>query len=475
MSKITIDELRRAIETDEITTVVCAMPDLCGRMVGKRLTGRTFLETALGAEGLHGSLYLFTVSMEMWPQPGYEVTTFDTGLNDCLFLPDLDAIRITPWLERTAMVICDPCYEGTDTPLEVGPRNILKREIAKAARHGITAKFASELEFFLFQDSYEAAWDKGYRELDPTSRYNADYHILQSTKLEPIVRQIRDGMEAAGIEIEFSKTEWGLGQQEINLKYADTLEMADRHMLYKHGVKEIAALNGMSASFMAKLWKDEIGSSCHLHTSLWDTAGKTALCWDESRPGHISERFGHFLGGLLGTARELTALYAPNVNSYKRFEPLSMARSRLRWATTTGAAASACAASTGRSGSKIEFPAPTSIPIWGLPRRWPPAPTVWRTNCPCPKSIGATLMTTRPCPRWRRPSTRRLPSSTKARSPRRCWAMWRTGICLISRGSSRPRSTTRSSPTGSATAISSGSKAVKPAAALMKPLPKSMG
>ena len=224
--------------------------------------------------------------MEMWPQPGYEVTTFDTGLNDCLFLPDLDAIRITPWLERTAMVICDPCYEGTDTPLEVGPRNILKREIAKAARHGITAKFASELEFFLFQDSYEAAWDKGYRELDPTSRYNADYHILQSTKLEPIVRQIRDGMEAAGIEIEFSKTEWGLGQQEINLKYADTLEMADRHMLYKHGVKEIAALNGMSASFMAKLWKDEIGSSCHLHTSLWDTAGKTALCWDESRPGH---------------------------------------------------------------------------------------------------------------------------------------------------------------------------------------------
>lgn len=325
MSKITIDELRRAIETDEITTVVCAMPDLCGRMVGKRLTERTFLETALGAEGLHGSLYLFTLSMEMWPQPGYEVTTFDTGLNDCLFLPDLDAIRITPWLERTAMVICDPCYEGTDTPLEVGPRNILKREIAKAARHGITAKFASELEFFLFQDSYEAAWDKGYRELDPTSRYNADYHILQSTKLEPIVRQIRDGMEAAGIEIEFSKTEWGLGQQEINLKYADTLEMADRHMLYKHGVKEIAALNGMSASFMAKLWKDEIGSSCHLHTSLWDTAGKTALCWDESRPGHISERFGHFLGGLLGTARELTALYAPNVNSYKRFEPLSMA------------------------------------------------------------------------------------------------------------------------------------------------------
>ncbi len=274
MSKITIDELRRAIESNEITTVVCAATDLWGRLVGKRLTGKTFLETAIDSEGLHGSLYLFTVSMEMWPQPGYEVTSFDTGLNDFQFVPDLDTIRVTPWVERTAIVICDPCYEGTDKPLEMAPRNILKREIAKAAKHGITTKFASELEFFLFQDSYEEAWDKGYRDLNPTSKFNADYHILQSTKIEPIIQQIRDGM---------------------------------------------------SASFMAKLWKEEIGSSCHLHASLWDETGKKALCWDESRPGHISEQFGHFMGGLLGTARELTWLYAPTANSYKRFEPLSFA------------------------------------------------------------------------------------------------------------------------------------------------------
>lgn len=325
MSKITVDALRRAIETDEITTVVCAATDLWGRLVGKRLTGKTFLDTAIGSEGLHGSLYLFTVSMEMWPQPGYDVTSFDTGLNDFLFLPDLDAMWVTPWIERTAVVICDPCYEGTDKPLEMAPRNILKRQIAKAAKLGIAAKFASELEFFLFRDSYEEAWDKGYRDLNPTSRYNADYHILQSTKIEPVIQQIRDGMDAAGIEIEFSKVEWGLGQQEINLKYADTLEMADRHTLYKHGVKEIAALNGMSASFMAKLWKEEIGSSCHLHASLWDAAGRKPLCWDANRPGNISELFGHFMGGLLGTARELTWLYAPTVNSYKRFEPLSFA------------------------------------------------------------------------------------------------------------------------------------------------------
>ncbi len=325
MAKLTIDDLKRCIESGEVTTVVCALPDIWGRLMGKRLTGKTFLETALGQEGLHGSLYIFVVSMEMWPQPGYELTSFDTGLHDCAYVPDLDAIRLMPWLDRTAMVICDPCYEGTEKPIEMAPRNILKREIENAAKLGITAKFASELEFFLFNDSYEEAWDKGYRDMNPTSRYPADYHILQSTKLEPVIQQIRDGMSAAGIEIEFSKVEWGLGQQEINLKYADTLEMADRHMLYKHGVKEIAALNGMSASFMPKIWKEEIGSSCHFHTSLWDSEGKTPQCWDDSRPDHIAETFGQFLGGLLTTAREFTWMYAPTVNSYKRFEPLSFA------------------------------------------------------------------------------------------------------------------------------------------------------
>ncbi|MCZ6721527.1 MAG: glutamine synthetase family protein [Alphaproteobacteria bacterium] len=329
MANIDLETLKASIEKGEIKTVVCAVPDIWGRLVGKRLRGKSFLETALGEEGLHGCLYIFCVNMDMWPQPGYELTSWEKGYNDCIFAPDLSTLRVIPWLNRTAMVICDALDEETREPIPMAPRNILKRQLAAMKQKGYSAKFASELEFFLFQNTYEEAWEKRYRELTPAARYSADYHILQTTKLEPIVEQIREEMTAADIEIEYSKGEGGLGQQEINLKYAEALEMADRHVLYKNGVKEIAHQHGLSASFMAKITKEDLGSSCHLHTSLWDVDGKKSLCWDEKRPGHMSEPFGHFVGGLLAAARELTWMYAPNVNSYKRFESDSFAPVRI--------------------------------------------------------------------------------------------------------------------------------------------------
>lgn len=319
MATIERDRLEQLIKSGEIDTVVCAMPDLWGRLVGKRVTGQTFLKTALGEEGLHGSLYVFVVDMDMDPRPGYALTDWDQGFQDCRFVPDLATLRLVPWVEKTAMVLCDPYYEGSDKPLEIAPRHILKRQIEAAKALGLTIKCASELEFFTYFNSYDEAWRARYRDLHPTSNYRGDYHVFHSTKDEPFIGQMRRHMNDFGIEVEFSKTEWGLGQQEINLRYADALEMADRHMLYKNGVKEIAAQIGMAATFMAKIDIAEIGSSCHLHTSLWDEAGKQSLTWSDDAPGHISERFGHFLGGMLGATREFIWFFAPNVNSYKRF------------------------------------------------------------------------------------------------------------------------------------------------------------
>lgn len=325
MAILELDRLERLIAEGEVDTVVCAMPDIWGRLLGKRLTGETFLKTALGKEGLHGSLYVFVVDMDMDPRPGYALTDWDDGFYDCRYEPDLSTLRLVPWLERTAMVICDPLHESTGEPVSVAPRNILKRQAEAAKKAGLTIKCASELEFYTFRDSFDEAWKKRYRDLDPTSNYRADYHIFHSTKDEGFVGRMRRQLDEFGLGMEFSKTEWGLGQQEINLRYGDALDMADRHILYKSAVKEIAAQMGMSVSFMAKLDIQEIGSSCHVHTSIWDAAGTKALGWDESNPGHMSAPFGQFLAGMMAHAHELTWCSAPTVNSYKRYLPDSFA------------------------------------------------------------------------------------------------------------------------------------------------------
>jgi glutamine synthetase len=312
-----------------IDTVLCALPDQWGRLVGKRVTRRMFLEHVVQGEGLHASLYLFTVDLDMEPLPGFAVTNWNLGFHDFRMVPDLDTLRPVPWLDATAIVLCDAVHDLTGEPVEVSPRRILRRQVERAAARRLSFKFGSELELFFFRDSYEEAWDRGYRGLTPLSKYRSDYHIFQTTKDEWLIRQIRQGMEEAGIPVEFSKGEWGLGQNEINLEYADALEMADRHVLYKNGVKEIAALNGVSATFMPKWAAEEVGSSFHVHASVWSDDGARPLSWDERAVDHVSGVFGSVVAGSLATARELMWMMAPYLNSYRRFAGGSFAPTRL--------------------------------------------------------------------------------------------------------------------------------------------------
>jgi glutamine synthetase len=313
------------IEEGGVDTVLCVFPDLQGRFMGKRVTGHYFLEEVLGAEGLHACLYLVTVDMEMEPLPGYKYANWDTGYGDFKMIPDLDTLRLIPWLEKTALVICDVVSEEGDEPVAVTPRQILKDQVNRARAKGYAVKFGSELEFFLFKDSFDDARARLYRDMSPHAHYIEDYHILQTTKDEWIIRQIRNGMDGAGVPVEFSKGEWGRGQHEINLRFADALEMADRHTLYKNGAKEIAALNGVSVTFMAKWSMAEAGSSCHVHSSVWDEDGNESLLWDDADPHHISETFRHYIGGLTATAREMAWMFAPSINSYKRYQAESWA------------------------------------------------------------------------------------------------------------------------------------------------------
>ncbi|MET1048629.1 MAG: glutamine synthetase family protein, partial [Acidimicrobiales bacterium] len=235
------------------------------------------------------------------------------------------------WLDATALVICDLFEEETGEPVEVAPRTILRRQLEKAAALGYTIKCGTELEFILFRQSYEEAADSGYRGLTPQNDYILDYHILQTTKDEYLIRQIRNGMDGAGVPVEFSKGEAEHGQHEINLYYAEALEMADRHTIYKNGVKEIAALNGQAITFMAKYAFDRVGSSCHIHSSVWDADGETSLMWDEDGTHHMSDVFRGWLGGQMAATRELAWCYAPFVNSYKRYQPDSWAPTAIGW------------------------------------------------------------------------------------------------------------------------------------------------
>jgi len=324
----TLEEMARK---GEIDTVLCMFTDFQGRFMGKRVMPEFFLEEILGEEGLHASLSLHAIDVDMEPPPGYEYASGETGYGDCRLVPALPTRRHAPWLEKTAMVICDIADEHTGEPVEVAPRQILKRQIERAKAKGLTFKAGSELEFYLFKESFEEAAQKGYKDLHPSSTYIMDYHMLQTTKDEWLIRQIRNAMNDAAIPVEFSKGEFGRGQHEINLVYADALEAADRHALYKHGVKEIAALNGAAVTFMAKWTMAEAGSSCHLHTSIWNEDGSESLMWDEDGPHHMSETFRYFLGGLMATAREMAWMYAPFVNSYKRYQLGSWAPTAIVW------------------------------------------------------------------------------------------------------------------------------------------------
>jgi glutamine synthetase len=328
--KLELAELEAMIGDGRIDTVLVAFPDQQGRLVGKRVTGPFFLDRV--ADGsIEACNYLLAVDVDMTPLPGYRAFNWEQGYGDFSAVPDLSTLRLVPWLERTALVLCDVVDEHTHEPVEVSPRRILQRQEQRAAEMGLTVKIGAELEFFLFKESYSEAAAKRYHGLTPHSDVIEDYHILQTTRDEYLIREIRNGLQGAGVPVEFSKGEAGKGQHEINLVYADACEMADRNTIYKNAAKEIADQHGRAITFMAKYDIDEVGSSCHIHSSLWDADGTTSLMWDESGPDHMSKHFRHWLGGLVRCSRELTLLFAPTVNSYKRFQPDSWAPTAVAW------------------------------------------------------------------------------------------------------------------------------------------------
>jgi glutamine synthetase len=327
---LTAEQLTAAIGSGDVDTVLVVFPDLQGRFMGKRVTGHFFLDHVLEGS-VEACNYLLAVDVDMTPLPGYRFANWDQGYGDFSCVPDLSTLRMVPWIERTALVICDLVHEHSREPVEVSPRQILRRQVERAADAGYLVNIGAELEFFLFKDSFEEAAAKGYRDLRPHSDWIEDYHILQTTRDEYLIRQIRTGMDAAGVPVEFSKGEAGKGQHEINLEFADALEMADRNTVYKNGAKEIADANGRALTFMAKYDMAEVGSSCHIHSSVWDTRGRKSLMHDPKGPDQMSKVFRHWLGGLLAASRELSWCFAPYVNSYKRFQPDSWAPTAVAW------------------------------------------------------------------------------------------------------------------------------------------------
>jgi glutamine synthetase len=328
-----IESLKTMVANEEIETVLTVFPDLYGRLMGKRISARYFLDDVLNGE-IHACDYLLACDMEMDPVPGYAFTSWAKGYGDIRLIPDLNTLRLASWLEKTAIVLCDVYHEETDEMVALAPRTILRKQVERAANHGYSAMAGSELELYVFKETYEEAARKSYLDLQPYGHYIEDYHILQGTKEEFVIGAIRHHLERSGIPVEFSKGEWGPGQQEINLRYADFLETADRHTLYKHAAKEIAIQQGCSITFMAKWDQRYAGSSLHLHASLWDKSGIDSLFVGEEKLGPVraSPLFRWFLGGWLTHLREIFAFYAPYPTSYKRFVAGSFAPTAIAWA-----------------------------------------------------------------------------------------------------------------------------------------------
>jgi len=323
-------ELETKIRDGEIDTVLMVFPDLQGRLVGKRTTGRFFLESVADS-GTENCDYLIACDMDNTPVPGYRFTSYEQGYGDMLAAADWDTVRTIPWVPRTAMIMCDLFDVESRELIAEAPRTVLRRQVEAAAELGFLPMVASEIEFYLFKDTYDEAHEKGYRDLKPHSPWLEDYHVLQTTKDEYIIGQIRRGLEQAGVPVEFSKGEAGRGQHEMNLDYTTAVEMADRNHIYKNAAKEIAALNDRSISFMAKYDFNDTGSSCHIHSSLWSLDGEQALFDGHDEPHGMSKLFRHYLAGLIATARDFALLWAPTINSYKRFQPGSWAPTGIGW------------------------------------------------------------------------------------------------------------------------------------------------
>ncbi|NOT58717.1 MAG: glutamine synthetase [Acidobacteria bacterium] len=325
-----IDRLHAMVDQGQIETVIVGFTDHYGRLCGKRYDAEMFVTDTVH-HGTHGCDYLLTTDMEMEPVPGYRFANWELGYGDFHLVPDLHTLRHASWLDKTALVLCDLQNTRTHEPIHIAPRQVLRQQLEAARATGYASFAASELEYYLFQNSYRDAAQNGWRNLEPAGWYLEDYHILQGTRTESFNAAARHHLKHSGVPVENSKGEWGLGQHELNIRYAEALEMADRHVVYKQCLKEIAEQQGISVTFMAKFAADRAGSSCHIHFSLWRD-GKNAFAGDsEFGPVRCSDTFRYFLGGWMAHVPDVMPFYAPTVNSYKRYVDGSWAPTRLAW------------------------------------------------------------------------------------------------------------------------------------------------
>jgi glutamine synthetase len=327
---LTLDELQNRVVSGDIETLVVAFPDPYGRLMGKRSDAEMFVaETA--HHGTHACDYLLTADMEMEPVQGYRFANWEKGYGDVHLVPDLSTLVVASWLEKTALVLCDVKDGRTGEDVSVAPRTVLRRQVEAARALGYSACAASELEYYVFEQSYRQAMEQDYRALQPAGWYLEDYHLLQGTRLEPFTAAVRRHLRQSGVPVESSKGEWGLGQHELNVRYAEALQMADRHVIYKQCLKEVAEQQGLSVTFMAKFAADRAGSSCHVHLSLWRDGTSAFPGGHALGPVACSDAFRWFLGGWIAHVPEVMTFYAPTVNSYKRYVDASWAPTRLAW------------------------------------------------------------------------------------------------------------------------------------------------
>ncbi|MFI5525154.1 glutamine synthetase family protein [Streptomyces platensis] len=324
---LSVEELRVLVDAGEIDTVVLAFTDMQGRLQGKRFAARYFLDTVLD-HGTEGCNYLLAVDVDLNTVEGYQMSSWERGYGDFAMHGDPGTLRRTPWNAGTALITADLAWHD-GSPVVASPRQILRRQLDKLAERGWSAYAGTELEFMLFKDSYEDAWSRGYRGMNPANQWNGDYSVLGTGRVEPVLRRIRNEMGAAGMTVESAKGECNLGQHEIVFVYDEALTTCDQHSIYKTGAKEIAAQEGMSLTFMAK-YDEREGNSCHIHLSLQDEHGQPVLA-DDDGPYGMSKTMRHFLAGQVAAMRDFTLLYAPNINSYKRFRPGSFAPTAVAW------------------------------------------------------------------------------------------------------------------------------------------------
>ncbi len=328
MSSLTLEKLKALVAAGTIDTVVVAMTDMQGRLTGKRIHGQYFLDEVV-KHGTEGCNYLLAVDVDMNTVDGYEMSSWERGYSDFALIPDLNTLRLIPWQPGAVLVLADVAWLD-HTDVVASPRQVLRKQIAELEKAGMVAMCGTELEFVVFKDTYEEAWNKGYKNLIPVNQYNVDYSILGGSRIEPLLRDIRLGMSAAGMTVESVKGECNFGQHEIAFKYSDALSNCDNHVIYKNGAKEIASQQGYALTFMAKPNEKE-GNSSHIHLSFRGLNGELVMTDDADKEHGMSEIGRQFIAGQIAHLRELSLLFAPNINSYKRYVPGSFAPTAIRW------------------------------------------------------------------------------------------------------------------------------------------------